>query len=81
MVDTSISPYKYGNHQQMIEYRNDIDKAICKYALATNGRTLVLFMSHDELNRSYQQTEEFFRKYDIRASQRRVGRPCVPLSH
>ena len=64
-VDTSITPYNYKDKRRMDEYRDDVDKAICAYALATNGRTLVLFMSNDELNRSYNRTSEYFKKHDI----------------
>lgn len=64
-VDTSITPYNYNDHSQMTKYRNDVDRAICNYALAMNGRTLILFMSQIELNRSYERTSPFFKDHDI----------------
>ncbi|MDP7465426.1 MAG: ATP-dependent DNA helicase [Candidatus Marinimicrobia bacterium] len=64
-VDTSITPYNFKDHDQMNDYRNDVDRAICSYTLAANGRTLILFMSQQELDRSYERTSGFFFDHDI----------------
>lgn len=65
IIDTSITPYNYRDPDQMEQYRSDVDKAICTYSLAANGRTLVLFMSQHEMERSYANTSLFFREHDI----------------
>mgnify|MGYP001158227882 FL=1 len=64
-VDTSIPSYDYKNPFQMQAFRSSVDQAIMTYGLATNGRTLILFMSTEEMNQTYDRTKAFFRNYDI----------------
>ena len=48
-VDSTITPYDYSNYDSMAQYRKDVNRAICIYTLAANGRTLVLFNSMERL--------------------------------
>ena len=64
-VDSSITPYDYKHRETMIQYRDDVNRAICSYALAFNGRTLVLFTSLEELNKSFEKVAPFFAAHDI----------------
>ena len=64
-IDTSITSYDYYKPEAMELYRNDVNRAISTYALSTNGRTLVLFMSIDELNRSFDIVAPFLQSHDI----------------
>jgi len=66
-VDSSITSYDYRNPQNMSQYRNDVNRAICSYTLASNGRTLVLFTSREELNKSFEKVAPFFAAHDILA--------------
>ena len=66
-VDSSITSYDYRNPQNMSQYRNDVNRAICSYTLASNGRTLVLFTSMEELNKSFEKVSPFFAAHDILA--------------
>lgn|GEM_PF-3762052 len=64
-VDTSVPPYNYRDGKSMDVYRQAVDKAIMAYGLATNGRTLVLFMSHLEMKQTFDRISPFFRSFDI----------------
>jgi len=64
-VDGSITTYNYKDCEMMKAYRKDVNDAICSYTLAANGRTLILFTSTEELNRSFDMVAPFFLDNDI----------------
>lgn len=64
-VDISISEYNYKVPKAMEKWRHDICNAIACYTWATNGRTLVLFTSWNDMKMCFNKLAPFFQKYDI----------------
>jgi len=65
-VDTSLPPYRYHDPDQMADYRRAVVRAIVEYAAAFKGRSLVLLMSHEEMNHVYEKTASQLEKQNIR---------------
>lgn len=64
-VDESIKPYNYRDKNALKEWRNDIDRAIGRYVLGLNGRSLILFTSYADMRESFSKLQNIFMKHDI----------------
>jgi len=64
-VDSSIALYDFKNLDSMEAWRVDVDRALAKYVLGVNGRSLILFTSNADMERSFRAVQGLFRKHDI----------------
>jgi ATP-dependent DNA helicase DinG len=64
-VDYSIPLYDYRNKEAMNAWRSGVDRAIAKYVLAANGRSLILWTSHSDMLKSFRTLQTLFTKHDI----------------
>lgn len=64
-IDTTVPAYNYRDRDQMKKYNHGVIEAIARYGLSSNGRSLVLFMSHYEMNNAFKSLEKLFINNDI----------------